>query len=216
MQLSYHLKDSKHSECVWIPLSAHDLERAFPSSNHCLFPHSRLLSPFSLVEGLWFLKQESGPSAARAGSHDWPYSMWLRGWPFNNQKQFPQDCSPLQGLLGGDTAMNLVRDKGMWGRVAVGISIKLKLWVELDSHTFSSLSCPLHSVLIYTSCFWKWPPKPENTELSRIQGARKLKESKLLCCFSPLFLFQKQVMRWFDYLTFERCQRIDPDLFSLL
>lgn len=33
------------------------------------------------------------------------------------------------GITRGDTAMNLViaRDKGMQGRVAVGISIKLKL-----------------------------------------------------------------------------------------
>lgn len=80
---------------------AHDLEGALASSTHHLFPTPCLLSPFSILEDSWFLKQKSGPSAARARSHNWPYSTWLRGWPFNKQKQLPpQDYSPLQGLLG--------------------------------------------------------------------------------------------------------------------
>ena len=38
MQINYCLKDSEPSECLWISLSAHDLEGVFPSSNHLLFP----------------------------------------------------------------------------------------------------------------------------------------------------------------------------------
>lgn len=66
---------------------------------------------------------------ARARSHHWPHSMWLKGWLLNKQDTTPSGLQPITGITRGDTAMNLViaRDKGMQGRVACGIAIKLKL-----------------------------------------------------------------------------------------
>lgn len=139
-----------------------------------LCPSYCLLSPFFLLKDTCFLKQKSGPSAARTRSHNWPHTMWLRGWPLNKQKQFSQDFSPLPRLLGViqpwtwySQGQRNAGGSGSW-------NLKLNLWAELDSHIFSSFSCPL------LSAFYLYLLLQKETSNTRKQLSRS-KEPQLPC-----------------------------------
>ena len=87
-------------------------------------------------------------------------------------------------------------------------------WTHTRFHLYPALC------FLFWSIFHASESDLQNQKTFNYLESKEPENSKNQSCFVVFphcrYPRHREVMRWFDYLTFERSQRIDPDLFSLL